>query len=65
MEGQNDHRSRILIFECKIVNIFLPLSFNMYYHSIVGNVSSCRYRSECRTGGCEFDPGTVPYFGGD
>ena len=30
-----------------------------------GNVSDCRYVSECRRRGREFDPGSVPYFHGD
>ena len=31
----------------------------------VGNVSDCRYVSDCRSGGREFDPLPVPYFRGD
>ena len=30
--------------------------------SAVGNVSDCRYASDYRSRGCEFDPGPVPYF---
>ena len=33
--------------------------------STVGNVSGYRYVSDCRSRGCEFDPGPVPYFRGD
>ena len=33
--------------------------------SAVGNVSGYRYVSDCRSRGCEFDPGPVPYFRGD
>ena len=34
-------------------------------HSAVGNVSGNRCKSDCRSRGCEFDPGPVPYFRGD
>ena len=34
-------------------------------HNAVGNVSDCRYVSDCRFRGQEFDPGKVPYFRGD
>ena len=30
--------------------------------SAVGNVSGYRCVSDCRSRGCEFDPGPVPYF---
>ena len=33
--------------------------------SAVGNVSDCRYVSDCRSRGREFDPSPVPYFLGD
>ena len=33
--------------------------------SAVGNVSGYRCVSDCRSKGREFDPGPVPYFGGD
>ena len=33
--------------------------------SAVGNVSGYRCVSDCRSRGCEFDPGPVPYFLGD
>ena len=33
--------------------------------SAVGNVSDRRYVFDCRSRGCEFDPGPVPYFCGD
>ena len=33
--------------------------------SAVGNVSGNRCESDCRSMGCEFDPGPVPYFRGD
>ena len=33
--------------------------------SAVGNVSGYRCVSDCRSRGCEFDPGPVPYFQGD
>ena len=33
--------------------------------SAVGNVSGYRCESDCRSRGCEFDPGLVPYFCGD
>ena len=33
--------------------------------SSVGNVSGNRYEPDCRSSGCEFDPGPVPYFCGD
>ena len=33
--------------------------------SAVGNVSDCRYVSDCRSRGREFDPGSFPYFHGD
>ena len=33
--------------------------------SAVGNVSDPRYMSDCRSRGCELDPGPVPYFRGD
>ena len=29
------------------------------------NVFDCRYMSDCRSRGREFDPGPVPYFRGD
>ena len=31
----------------------------------VGNVSGYRCQADCRSRGCEFDPGPVPYFRGD
>ena len=31
----------------------------------VGNISDYRCASDCRSRGREFDPGPVPYFGGD
>ena len=34
-------------------------------HSAVGNVSGNRCKSDCRSWGCEFNPGLVPYFRGD
>ena len=34
-------------------------------HSAVGNVSDNRCESDCRSRGCKFDPGPVPYFCGD
>ena len=33
--------------------------------SAVGNMSGNRCESDCRSGGREFVPGPVPYFGGD
>ena len=33
--------------------------------STVGNVSGYRCVSDCRSRGCELDPGPVPYFHGD
>ena len=33
--------------------------------SPVGNVSGNRCQSDCRSRGCEFDPGLVSYFRGD
>ena len=33
--------------------------------SAVGNVSGYRCVSDCRSRGCKFDPGPVPYFRGD
>ena len=44
------------------------LSSNVTYtgpHSAVGNVSGSRCEFDCRSRGREFDPGRVPYFGGD
>ena len=53
----------------------MPLScscgklFNIFFltgpRSAVGNVSGYRCVSDCRSRGREFDPGSVPYFGGD
>ena len=34
-------------------------------HSAVGDVSDCRYLSDYRSRGREFDPSQVPYFYGD
>ena len=34
-------------------------------HSAVGNVSGYGCVSDCRSRGCKFDPGQVPYFCGD
>ena len=31
----------------------------------VGNMSGNRWESDCRSRGCEFDPGAVSYFPGD
>ena len=31
----------------------------------VGNMPDCRYVSDCRSRGQEFDPGPIPYFRGD
>ena len=33
--------------------------------SAVGNLSDCRFMSDCRSSGRKFDPGPVSYFGGD
>ena len=33
--------------------------------SAVGNMSDCRYVSDCRSRGRKLDPGLVPYFSGD
>ena len=33
--------------------------------SAVGNASGYRCEADCRSRGCEFDPGPVPYFRGD
>ena len=45
-----------------------PTPPNMYVtgpRSAVGNVSGYRCVSDCRSRGCKFDPGPVPYFRGD
>ena len=34
-------------------------------HSTVGDMSGTRCESHCRSRGCEFNPGPVPYFRGD
>ena len=41
------------------------ISFPNGPRSTVGNVSSYRCKSDCRSRGREFDPGPVPYFCGD
>ena len=38
------------------------MSFKTGPRSAVGNVSDCRYKSDCRSRGRKFDPGPVPYF---
>ena len=38
---------------------------NTGLRSTVGNVSCNRCESDCRSRGCEFDPGPVPYLRGD
>ena len=45
----------------------LSLICETYTVSIQGHIaqSDCRYMSDCRSRGCEFDPGLVPYFHGD
>ena len=46
--------------DASFVNYFCYLCFT--FCSAVGNVSNCRYVSDCRSRGCEFDPSLVPYF---
>ena len=43
----------------------LKIIYHTGLRSAVGNVSEWRYVSDCRSRGCEFDPGPVPYFHGD
>ena len=38
---------------------------NVGPHSVVDKVSNYRCLSDCRSRGCEFDPGPVVYFSGD
>ena len=45
-----------------VMNLILGLTGP---RSAVGNVSGNRCQSDCRSRGCEFDPGLVPYFRGD
>ena len=42
-----------------------PIALLKMPRSAVGNVSGYRCVSDCRSRGCEFDPGPVPYFRGD
>ena len=55
------------VYRMKNFNSNICLSGPLYTgpHSAVGNVSDCRYVSNCRYSGCEFDPGPDPYFFGD
>ena len=47
------------------VSLFLHKYIFTGPRSAVGNVSGYRCVSDCRSRGREFDPGPVPYFGGD
>ena len=47
------------------LSIFFPSLPSAGPRSAVGNVSGYRCVSDCRSRGREFDPGPVPYFGGD
>ena len=42
-----------------------PIASGAGLRSAVGNVSGYRCVSDCRSRGCEFDPGPAPYFRGD
>ena len=53
-----EHESQYLI----LVNVTLKYAGP---RSAVGNVSGYRCVSDCKSRGCEFDPGPVPYFRGD
>ena len=53
----------IILFLATINATFLGVTTGLC--STVGNVSDCRYVSDCRSKGHEFDPGAVPYFCGD
>ena len=46
--------------DTSFVDYFWYLCFT--FCSAVGNVSNCRYVSDCRFRGCEFDPSLVQYF---
>ena len=46
----------VLCSECHVTVIVIGP------RSPVGNVSDNRCESDCRSRGCEFDPGLVPYF---
>ena len=50
---------------CNRCNKLTPFSGGHGPHSAVNNVSDYRCVSDCRSRGCEFDPGPVPYFRGD
>ena len=43
----------------------LPQAAGTGLRSAVGNGSGYRCMSDCRSRGCEFDPGPVPYFRGE
>ena len=43
----------------------LLITLSTWPHRAVGNVSSHRCESDCRSRGCEFGPGPVPYFSGN
>ena len=47
------------------VHIHLYDQINTAPCSAVRNMSGCRYVSDCRSRGREFDPHLVPYFNGD
>ena len=55
------HRSKAKTFFC----ILMQTTGTTILKSDVGNVSGNRCESDCRSRGCEFDPGPVPYFHGE
>ena len=67
IENLPTHKSQAAIlgspFETQNYFTFIPQSAGP--RSAVGNVSGYRCVSDCRSRGCELDPGPVPYFRGD
>ena len=61
-ETENGENQLITIVQCIY---FLLHLYHARPRSAVVNVSSYRCVSDCRSRGCEFDPGPVPYFRGD
>ena len=54
--------SQIIFIFIKFVSLILLFTGP---RSAVSNVSGCRYVSDCRSRGPEFDPCQVPYIHGD
>ena len=51
-----------LFYSAKVVHPNVAIDKELGNYLLLGNVSDCRYMSDCRSRGREFDHGPVPYF---